>query len=163
MRRSHHVQPVCPTTGDQDLKTLGLQSESGRPTNPRASTRDYRNFFFHKFKEWVIHYTSNFPSEPLVGNVPTNGAIVWTGVSVIMLLAGLGAMVWFLVGRKLAPAYTAPNSDPLLGATLTPSQKATVKYFLVVTLLFLLQPLRRARMVGDTVFAVGAMAAPALL
>src|SRR5262245_5804937 len=92
----------------------------------------------------TITYTSNFPSEPLVGNVPTSGAIVWTGVSVIMLLAGLGAMVWFLAGREQAPAHTAPDSDPLLGAMLTPSQKATVKYFLVVTLLFLLQILMGA-------------------
>ena len=27
----------------------------------------------------TISYTSNFPSEPLVGNVPTSSAIVWTG------------------------------------------------------------------------------------
>src|SRR5262252_5353738 len=87
----------------------------------------------------TITYTSNFPSEPLVGNVPTSGAIVWTGVSVIMLLAGIGAMIWFLAGRKQGPAFEVPDSDPLIGATLTPSQKATVKYFLVVTLLFLFQ------------------------
>src|SRR5262245_29904179 len=87
----------------------------------------------------TISYTSNFPSEPLVGNVPTSGAIVWTGVSVIMLLASIGAMIWFLAGRKKEPEHEVPVSDPLLGATLTPSQKATVKYFLVITLLFLLQ------------------------
>ncbi|MBO0798327.1 MAG: cbb3-type cytochrome c oxidase subunit I, partial [Blastocatellia bacterium] len=87
----------------------------------------------------TISYTSNFPSEPLVGNVPTSGAIVWTGVSVIMLLAGIGAMIWFLAGRKQEPLPDTPDSDPLLGATLTPSQKATVKYFLVATLLFLVQ------------------------
>ncbi|MGE0885382.1 MAG: nitric-oxide reductase large subunit [Blastocatellales bacterium] len=87
----------------------------------------------------AISYTSNFPSEPLVANVPTSGTIVWTGVSVIMLLAGIGAMVWFLGGRKKEPDHDVPESDPLVGATLTASQKATVKYFLVVTLLFLLQ------------------------
>src|SRR5215813_12281498 len=87
----------------------------------------------------TITYTSNFPSEPLVGNVPTSGSIVWTGVSVIMLVAGIGAMIWFMAGRKQPPPFTAPDSDPLIGATLTPSQKATVKYFLVVTLLFLFQ------------------------
>src|SRR5499427_8101785 len=87
----------------------------------------------------TITYTSNFPSEPLVGNVPTSGAIVWTGVSVIMLLAGIGAMIWFLAGRKQGLAPEVPDNDPLVGTTLTPSQKATVKYFLVVTLLFLFQ------------------------
>ena len=88
----------------------------------------------------TISYTSNFPSEPLVGNVPTSSAIVWTGVSVIMLIAGIGAMVWFYAGwREETEDSYAPDTDPLIGETLTPSQKATVKYFLVVSLLFLLQ------------------------
>ncbi len=88
----------------------------------------------------TISYTSNFPSEPLVGNVPTSSTIVWTGVSVIMLIAGIGAMVWFYAGwRKPLEETGAPDSDPLIGQSLTPSQKATVKYFLVVSLLFLLQ------------------------
>lgn len=88
----------------------------------------------------TISYTSNFPSEPLVGNVPTSSAIVWTGVSVIMLIASIGAMVWFYAGwHKSAPDSGAPDTDPLIGSTLTPSQRSTVKYFLVVSLLFLLQ------------------------
>ncbi len=85
-------------------------------------------------------YTSNFPSEPLVGNVPTGSNIIWTGVSVIALIAGIGGMIWFLVGLKREELEAdVPNADPLIGAHLTPSQKATVKYFLIVTLLFLLQ------------------------
>jgi nitric oxide reductase subunit B len=87
-----------------------------------------------------ISYTSNFPSEPLVANVPTSSTIVWTGVSVIALIAGIGGLIWYNAGlRQNAPTDNAPHSDPLIGMTLTPSQKATVKYFLVVSLLFLLQ------------------------
>src|SRR5438045_346855 len=67
-------------------------------------------------------------------------AIVWTGVSVIMLIAGIGWMVWFYASRREeVVSGEIPLSDPLLGANLSPSQKATVKYFIVVTLLFLLQ------------------------
>lgn len=85
-------------------------------------------------------YTSNFPAEPLVGNVPTNSTILWTGVSVIMLLAGIGGMIWYYAGlRKEAETDDAAHSDPLIGWTATPSQKATIKYFIVVSLLFLLQ------------------------
>lgn len=111
-----------------------------------AKLRQLTSFFF--WTAWAsvtnrpnqtISYTSNFPSEPLVANVPTSSAIVWTGVSVIMLLAGIGAMVWLLAGRKTEENRDVPDSDPLIGSTLTPSQKATVKYFLVVSLLFLLQ------------------------
>jgi len=88
----------------------------------------------------TISYTSNFPSEPLVGNVPTSSAIVWTGVSVIFLIASIGAMVWFYAGwHRPVDKSGTPDSDPLVGAKMTPSQRATVKYFLVVSLLFLLQ------------------------
>ena len=88
----------------------------------------------------AISYTSNFPSEPLVGNYPTSSAVVWTGVSVIMLIAGIGAMVWFYAGWKNeAEERDTPDTDPLIGTKTTPSQRATVKYFLVVSLLFVLQ------------------------
>jgi len=110
--------------------------------------RQLTSFFF--WTSWAsaanrpnntISYTSNFPSEPLVGNVPTSSAIVWTGVSVIMLLAGIGWMVWYYAARGDHDMVSeeVPNRDPLIGAQMSPSQKATVKYFLVVTLLFLLQ------------------------
>ena len=88
----------------------------------------------------TISYTSNFPSEPLVGNVPASSAIIWTGVSVILLISGIGGMVWFYAGwHKTAGEQDTPHSDPLINEKLTPSQKATVKYFMVVSLLFLLQ------------------------
>jgi molecular chaperone HtpG len=47
-----------------------------------------------------ISYTHNWPYEPLVGNRPTGEAVVWTGVSIIMLLAGISAMVWWYASRK---------------------------------------------------------------
>jgi nitric oxide reductase subunit B len=113
-----------------------------------AKLRQLSSFFF--WTSWAsatnrpnntISYTSNFPSEPLVGNVPTSSAIVWTGVSVIMLLAGIGWMVWYYAARGDHDMVSeeVPNRDPLIGAQMSPSQKATVKYFLVVSLLFLLQ------------------------
>ncbi len=112
-----------------------------------AKLRKLNSFFF--WTAWAsaanrpnntISYTSNFPSEPLVANVPTSSAIVWTGVSVIMLIAGIGAMIWFYAGwHKHTTSPETPDDDPLIGAEITPSQKATVKYFLVVSLLFLLQ------------------------
>jgi nitric oxide reductase subunit B len=112
-----------------------------------AKLRQLNAFFF--WTSWAsatnrpnntISYTSNFPSEPLVGNVPTSSAIVWTGVSVIMLLAGIGWLVWYYASRETdSVSDHVPDDDPLIGVQISPSQKATVKYFLVVTLLFLLQ------------------------
>jgi len=109
--------------------------------------RQLNSFFF--WTAWAsvanrpnnnISYTSNFPSEPLVGNVPTSSSIIWTGVSVILLIASIGGMVWFYAGwHRETEGRDTPDSDPLIGSTLTRSQRATVKYFLVVSLLFLLQ------------------------
>ena len=87
-----------------------------------------------------ITYTSNWPHEELVDNKPTSDSIIWTGVSIIFLLAGIGGMVWFYAARKHEEPLTGvPDNDPLLGSTATPSQLAVIKYFWVVTGLFVLQ------------------------
>jgi nitric oxide reductase subunit B len=87
-----------------------------------------------------ITYTHNWPYEPLVGNQPTGETVVWTGVSIIMLLAGISAMVWWYAARKAEEDESSlPESDPLGQWVATPSQKATIKYFWVVALLILLQ------------------------
>jgi nitric oxide reductase subunit B len=89
-----------------------------------------------------ITYTHNWPYEPLVGNRPTGETVVWTGVSIIMLLAGISAMVWWHASRKdEEPATALPDADPLGHWVATPSQKATIKYFWVVAALILLQML----------------------
>jgi nitric oxide reductase subunit B len=89
-----------------------------------------------------ITYTHNWPYEPLVGNRPTGETVVWTGVSIIMLLAGISAMVWWYAARKSEEEDTPlPESDPLGSWIATPSQKATVKYFWVVSALILVQML----------------------
>jgi nitric oxide reductase subunit B len=89
-----------------------------------------------------ITYTNNWPYEPLIGNRPTGEAVVWTGVSIIMLLAGISAMAWWYTSRRgEAEELIAPKFDPLGSWAATPSQKATVKYFWVVSALILVQML----------------------
>jgi len=89
-----------------------------------------------------ITYTHNWPYEPLVGNQPTGETVVWTGVSIIMLLAGISAMVWWYAARKSEEEKRPlPEADPLGQWVATPSQKATIKYFWVVAALILVQML----------------------
>jgi nitric oxide reductase subunit B len=89
-----------------------------------------------------VSYTNNWPYEPLVGNRPTGDTVVWTGVSIIMLLAGISAMAWWYASRRSEEAEPEPPEvDPLGTWTATPSQKATVKYFWVVAALILVQML----------------------
>ena len=88
----------------------------------------------------TISYTQNWPHEPLVGNVPTGESVVWTGVSIIMLLAGISAMGWWYAARREeGEASEPPATDPLQSWEATPSQRATVKYFWTVAALILAQ------------------------
>ncbi len=87
-----------------------------------------------------ITYTSNWPHEELIGNIPTPDAIVWTGVSIIVLLAGIGGMVWFMASQGNEPLLASvPENDPLFNHEATPSQRSVIKYFWVVSALILVQ------------------------
>lgn len=88
----------------------------------------------------VVTYTNNWPHEKLIANEPTSDNIIWTGVSLIVLLAGIGLMVYFHASNKSEMiSEHIPSDDPLLGSKATPSQLATLKYFWVVGLLILVQ------------------------
>ncbi|MCE3270132.1 MAG: norB [Ramlibacter sp.] len=89
--------------------------------------------------ETGLSYTSNWPHEPLVGNTLTASAAVWSMVSVILLLAGIAALLWLLGASKHEEEPQPPKTDPLAGVVATPSMKATRKYFFVVIGLMLLQ------------------------
>ena len=89
----------------------------------------------------AITYTNNWPSEELVGNRPTGSLLLWTGFSVIVLIAGIGLMVWYYARRRDEESDSIPLTFPLLKEIQTPSQKATVKYFWIVSALLLVQVL----------------------
>ena len=118
----------------------------GAQTDP-AKLKALACFFF--WTSWAaatdrpgenLTYTSNWPHEDLVGNRPTGDTVVWTGVSIILLLTGIGGMAWFYGSQKRNPVENHhPESDPLLGAEPTPSQRATLKYFWTVLGMLLLQ------------------------
>ncbi|HET9482437.1 MAG TPA: nitric-oxide reductase large subunit [Xanthomonadales bacterium] len=87
-----------------------------------------------------ITYTSNWPAEALVGNAPTPGTFLWTVFSFLFLIAGIGALVWYHAAvHGSEPHAVPPKADPLLNLVLTPSMRATAKYFWLVIALFLTQ------------------------
>jgi nitric oxide reductase subunit B len=89
--------------------------------------------------ETDLSYTSNWPHEPLVGNTMTSTAAIWSMVSIILLLAGIAAMLWLHGSTKHEAEAVPPKADPLFGAVPTPSMKSTRKYFFAVVGLILLQ------------------------
>ena len=91
-------------------------------------------------------YTNNWPPEPLVGNQLTEEAVVWSTLSIVALLGGIGLMLTVfgryssLLGwhaeeeRRLR--FLPPGEVPL-----TPAQRSTAWYFFAVAALFLVQTL----------------------
>jgi len=85
-------------------------------------------------------YTSNWPYDPVVGNVPTPGTFLWTVFSVIFMIAGIGLLAWhYAAYHGKEQPLVPPASDPLRGLLITPSMRATAKYFWVVMALMLVQ------------------------
>ena len=88
-------------------------------------------------------YTNNFPFDASVGNVAIPGALLWSALSLLVLLAGIAAVLlafgkfeylgWLSHGHIIQPRIRPGES--------TPGQRALVKFFVVVALVFLFQTL----------------------
>lgn len=88
-------------------------------------------------------YTNNFPYDPDVGNRSTPGALLWSALSLLVLLAGIAAVLlafgkfdnlgWVTRGHHVHPQMIPGQASA--------GQRALVKFFVVVALLFLVQAL----------------------
>ena len=89
-----------------------------------------------------ITYTHNWPHEPLVGNAPSALTFIWTFVSIVILIAGIGMLTWFFCRERnvwtlaMKPEKGFLQTDPLDDLRPTPSMRATGKYFWTVVALF---------------------------
>lgn len=90
-------------------------------------------------------YTNNWPPEPLVANRATADAIVWSVLSLIALLGGIGLLLaafgrWNFLGwhgrEDQRVAFRPPDE-----VALTPAQQSCAWFFLVMAALFVLQVL----------------------
>ncbi len=93
----------------------------------------------------TVTYTNNWPHEPLVGNKPNSSIFIWTFISIVLLLVGIGALCWFFLREReewqkdTDPLSDAPDKNPIAVISPTASMKAIVKYIWVVALLLGLQ------------------------
>nr|WP_240006638.1 nitric-oxide reductase large subunit [Pseudaquidulcibacter saccharophilus] len=129
----------------QDRETFAMKEG----TVPDAARRHEMTAFYF-WTAWAagtdrpekvgVSYTNNWPYEPLIGNKVTSGAYVWSLFSVLFLIAGIGLLGWHYAGWHAKEEHLVPpKTDPLKGIQLTPSMKATAKYFWVVIALMLVQ------------------------
>jgi len=85
-------------------------------------------------------YTSNWPHEPLIDNTITPDSQIWSGFSVVLLLLFIGALAYYYIrNHEKGEAVLHPQKDPLDKMILTTSQKSVLKYFVVISLLIVLQ------------------------
>ena len=134
-----------------------LRSDYAFPVHLRLSDADVRALnAFYFWTAWAttterpgdtITYTSNWPHEPLVGNKPTAALFLWSILSVMVLLAGIGALVWYYAREfdvwraDSRPEGGFATTDFMQDVTITPSMRATTHYFWVVLALFSAQVL----------------------
>lgn len=90
-----------------------------------------------------VTYTNNWPHEPLIDNVPSTENIMWSIASVVLLIFGIGMVIWIwsFYHNHDERLPEAPKQDPVLSVGLTPSQRALGKYLFIVVALFCLQVL----------------------
>ncbi len=104
-------------------------------------------------------YTHNWPYDPLAGNAPHGGLILWSMIGVLVVIFTIGLLFYFY-GRMDFEALVdeqAPQFPPLATTHFvntfrpTPTQRATYKFFAVAALLFLFQVLAGLLTIADYV------------
>ena len=135
--------------GDPDLKDLRTSYAIPANTIKTPERRQLMNDFFF-WAAWScgtdrpgghISYTQNWPPEPLIDNRPTSSILLWSIVSFVILLAGIGTLVWYFAVQRHQEEESDdfPARDPLLALKVTPSMRATLKYFWIVAALIVAQ------------------------
>ncbi|WP_309138870.1 nitric-oxide reductase large subunit [Haloterrigena gelatinilytica] len=100
---------------------------------------------------WMAHtnrpdsdhsFTNDWPYVPGAGNRPTGQVVVWSAISVVLLIAGGGLGVWayhtFDVAEPTTELVDVPSPDSV---SVTPAQYAAARYVPVAGALFVAQAL----------------------
>jgi nitric oxide reductase subunit B len=83
-------------------------------------------------------YTANWPHDDLIGNQAPGQFIIWSIVSVIVLIAGIGAFLFVYLTQEEPDEIQPVPARPAVRIP-TPSQKVTSLFFGVAMVLFLVQ------------------------
>jgi len=102
-------------------------------------------------------YTHNWPYDPLAGNLPHGGLVLWSVIGTLVVILTIGLILYYygkmdrealLETARLPPFATADTVDKFKP---TPTQRATYKFFAVAALLFLIQVLAGLLAISDFV------------
>jgi nitric oxide reductase subunit B len=92
-------------------------------------------------------YTHNWPYDPLAGNTPHGGLVMWSVIGVLFVVGGIGVLFYYYgkLDREAVVEQQKTQLPPLATADVverfkpTPTQRATYKFFAVAAILFLFQ------------------------
>lgn len=161
-----------PLTQDVYAKEFG---DAGRGYNEASTAKNYMTdadidnltaFFYRggwvgsaKRPGYAYSYTHNWPYDPLAGNVPHGGLVLWSVIGTLVVILTLGVIFYYYgkLDREAVLEAQAAKAPPL--ATLetvnrfkpTPTQRATYKYFAVAAILFAVQVLAGLLAIADFV------------
>ncbi|RUR80801.1 nitric-oxide reductase large subunit [Chlorogloeopsis fritschii PCC 9212] len=83
-------------------------------------------------------YTANWPHDDLIGNQAPGQFIIWSIVSIIILIAGIGVFLFVYLTQEEADEVQPVPKHPAVRIP-TPSQKVTSLFFGVAMTMFLVQ------------------------
>ena len=127
--------------------------DRGVPAGMIDSEEEARRFAdFALWTAWISHtdrpgtdhsYTNEWPYAPGAGNVPTGANVIWTAISMVLLIAAAGFGIWLYKSIKLpepdaSGGLSIPGPDEI---DILPSQLAALWYLPVAALLFVGQTL----------------------
>ena len=151
-RAGRRAPPAGAATTAASSPSPPPSTASGRTRSPTRTKLAQLTAFF-AWTAWAgaaerpghnYSYTNNWPPEPRVDNKPTANVIVWSVLSLIALLGGIG-ILFAAFGRWGCPRLARPRAGHALTSArpgdvaLTPAQRACAWFFFVMAALFLIQ------------------------
>lgn len=108
---------------------------------------------------YAYSYTHNWPYDPLAGNLPHGGLVLWSVIGTLAVILAIG-VIFFAYGklnREAMIEQQRPQLPPFATSDVvdrfkpTPTQRATYKFFGLAAVLFLIQILAGLLAISDFV------------
>ena len=124
----------------------------GVPADFVGSVEEARRFAdFALWTAWISHtdrpgsdssFTNEWPYEPAAGNTPSGATMVWSVISMVLLVGAVGIGVFLYKSVELPePKIEGLEIPPPDEISLTPSQRAATRFIPLAGVLFTLQVL----------------------
>lgn len=108
---------------------------------------------------YTYSYTHNWPYDPMAGNIPHGGLVLWSAIGTLAVILSLGVIFYYYgkMDREAILQAQSAKMPPLATSELldtfkpTPTQRACYKFFAVAAVLFGIQVLAGLLAISDFV------------